>query len=237
MKAFHAVSVFLMLLSAGHILSAQESVVPDSLTVPHQEKPSFFTAPKQLLLLPDASQITLESFKSSSEFKGVPFQEPYHFPKTWVEFKHAFMAVPLPEEFALTERLYRNMERGMAYYPPLWLSKEDIIRNNTRLDAPVSGLTLSGGSLIEALYNEFSHEGKMKRKYDSIIAQDNIRQQVSRKYDIELVKTMTGFDDEVAQRFMKFCDFKSDSILQAKQYDVYIMIQDCLSQFIMAEQE
>lgn len=237
MKLFRTIFFFPVFLLAVHFLSAQDIEFRDSTSIRIKENHLPFTHPKQPLLLPEPSQITLDPFKNSPEFKGAPFQAPGDFPKNWMEFKHAFMALKLPEEFALTERLRRNMEMAAQKLPPLWLEKDEIIRNNTRYDSPASGLALSAGSLIQAMYDEFSHEGKMKRKYDSIVKQDNINKEVSKKYDIELVKTVTGFDDALAQKFMDFCDFKSDSILQSRQYDVYLMIYDCLSQFITVEQE
>ncbi|MDR0365198.1 MAG: hypothetical protein LBH92_09355 [Bacteroidales bacterium] len=92
---------------------------------------------------------------------------------------------------------------------------------------------LSSFSIFQELYDIYSREARMKRKYDCLVAQDNTCVNVSKKYDIGLVKKVTGFsDDKTAQEFMDFCNFKSDSLLQANQYDIYNMIYDCLSQFL-----
>jgi len=162
-------------------------------------------------------------------------------PATWSQFKCTFLDLPLPEEFALVERFHRNMEIGQNYPTSIWFDPEDRLRTihrvlflgsegNPSVGTPIGGLSTS---VIQAMYDQYSHEGKMRRKYDSLIQQDNIEYQLYPKYNVALVKQITGFtSDSTAYAFMKFCDFKNDSLLQANNYDVYMMIQNCLSQFL-----
>ncbi|MCL2510899.1 MAG: hypothetical protein FWF09_02485 [Bacteroidales bacterium] len=162
-------------------------------------------------------------------------------PATWSQFKCTFLDLPLPEEFALVERFHRNIEMGKNYPASIWFDPEDHFRTVNKFKnvltygtggSVIPGVGLST-SVIQAMYDQYSHEGKMRRKYDSLVAQDNIEYQLYPKYNVALVKQITGFtSDSTAYAFIKFCDFKNDSLLQANNYDVYLMIQNCLSQFL-----
>jgi len=162
-------------------------------------------------------------------------------PATWSQFKCTFLDLPLPEEFALIERFHRNMEMGQNYPTSIWFDPEDHFRTintvQTALAYGTGGNVVSGvglsTSVIQAMYDQYSHEGKMRRKYDSLIQQDNIEYQLQPKYNVALVKQITGFtSDSTAYAFIKFCDFKNDSLLRANNYDIYLMIQNCLAQFL-----
>jgi hypothetical protein len=148
--------------------------------------------------------------------------------------------LPLPEEFALIERFRRNMEVGNNYPVSIWFDPEDNITSTVNRLRDLGGYVgVAGGggglstSVIQQLYDQYSHEGKMRRKYDNIVQQDDFEQRISPKYSLALVKQITGFtSDSAAYAFMRFCDFKNDSLLQANNYDIYWMIQNCLSQFL-----
>jgi len=164
-------------------------------------------------------------------------------PATWSQFKCTFLELPLPEEFALVKRFHDNMEMGKQYPTSIWFDpEEDHLRTINRLremgksvpnyNAVSGGVGLST-SVIQQMYDQYSHEGKMRRKYDNLIQQDDMERRLHPKYNVELVKQIAGFtSDSAAYAFMRFCDFKNDSLLQANNYDVYLMIQNCLSQFL-----
>ena len=163
-------------------------------------------------------------------------------PATWSQFKCTFLDLPLPEEFALVKRFHDNMEMGKQYPESIEFDpKEDHLRTINRLreiggfvrNHNTNSVAILSTSIIQQMYDQYSHEGKMRRKYDSLILQDDIERRIDPKYNVELVKQIAGFtSDSAAYAFMRFCDFKNDSLLQANNYDVYLMIQNCLSQFL-----
>jgi hypothetical protein len=199
-------------------LRGQELLRSDSSTIRFLVKPPPIN---EILKPPPVRQI--------DGFQRISLNSP--FPATWSQFKSDFLALPLPEEFALIERFLKNMEMGNNYkHNCIWYDPEENIYMRPRL-AGGGGLSTS---VIQALYDQYSHEGKMRRKYDSIVRQDNFERQIYPKYNVELVKQITGFStDSAAYAFMNFCDFKNDSLQQANNYDIYLMIQNCLTQFLL----
>jgi hypothetical protein len=172
------------------------------------------------------------------------------FPATWNQFKLTFLALPLPEEFALIERFRRNMDMGEKCQKcSIWFNPEEHSSTLNRIKSLMAGYPAgqgSGGvgggglstSVIQQLYDEYSREGKMLRKYNSLIQQEEFERQIYPNYNVTLVKQITGFtSDSAAYTFMRFCDFKNDSLLQANNYDIYWMIQNCLSQFLLQERK
>jgi hypothetical protein len=165
-----------------------------------------------------------------SDLQKNPFITFDTLPATWSQFKCTFLDLPLPEEFALIERFRRNMEVGKNYPVSIWYDPEENIYTRPCIS---SGGVILSTSVIQQLYDQYSHEGKMRRKYDSIVQQDDFEQRISPKYSLALVKQIAGFtSDSTAYAFMRFCNFKNDSLLQANNYDIYWMIQNCLSQFL-----
>jgi hypothetical protein len=176
------------------------------------------------ILKPSADALRIGDFQKN------PFITFDTLPATWSQFKCTFLDLPLPEEFALVERFHHNMEMGKKYPPSVWYDPEENIYTKPCIPS-AGGLSTS---LIQALYDQYSHEGQMRRKYDNIVKQEDFERQISSKYNIALVKQIAGFtNDSTAYAFMKFCDFKNDSLLQANNYDIYWMIQNCLSQFLL----
>jgi hypothetical protein len=186
-----------------------------------------------------------DAFRNIDEIQKKPQITFDTFPATWSQFKLTFLALPLPEEFALVDRFRRNMEMGeKCQNCSIWFNPEERFSTLNRIQSLMAGYPGgkgSGGvggdglstSVIQQLYDEYSREGKMLRKYNSIIQQEEFERQIYPKYNVTLVKQITGFtSDSAAYTFMRFCDFKNDSLLQANNYDIYWMIRNCLSQFL-----
>ena len=216
-------TLFLLMAAIG--LQAQDLLRPDSSRFRWQIKPP----PIHEMLKPSSFDAL-----RMDEFQKLPLSLFDTLPATWNQFKCTFLDLPLPEEFALVERFYRNMEKGGQYNDSIWYDPEDNFRTIHRVL-----FTGSGGlstSVIQRLYDKYSHEGKMQRKYDSLVRQEEFERQIYPKYNLALVKQITGFtSDSAAYSFMRFCDFQNDSLLQANNYDVYWMIQNCLTQFLKRE--
>jgi hypothetical protein len=230
MKSKLILTVFLLVTVTG--LRAQDLLRPDSSRFRWLMKPP----PIHETLKPSA----FDALRNMDESQKIPLSLFDTFPPTWSQFKCTFLDLPLPEEFALIKRFHDNMEMGKNHPTPIWFDPEDnSLRtiNKLREIGEFVGVAGGGGgglgtSVIQTLYDQYSHEGKMRRKYDSIIQQDDFERQIYSKYNVALVKQITGFtSDSVAYSFMRFCDFKNDSLMQANNYDIYWMIQNCLSQF------
>ena len=220
----------ILLISVG-VLSAQDLFRPDSSRIHWFVKPP----PINEILKP----APLDAFHYPDAFLKPPMSAFDTLPATWGQFKCTFLDLSLPEEFVLTDRFYRNMEKGKDYPTPIWFNPENYPSTATRLrEIRENARHLVGGggvstSVIQALYDKYSHEGKMRRKYDSIIQQEAFERQIYTKYNTALVKQITGLtSDSAAYAFMKFCDFKNDSLLQTNNYDIYYMIHNCLTQFL-----
>jgi hypothetical protein len=223
---------FLLLTVVG--LQGQDLMRPDSSRLRWFIKPP----PINEIIKPSS----FDALRNMDDFQKNPLSAFDTLPATWSQFKCRFLDLPLPEEFALVQRFRDNMEMGKKYFPPIWHEPEDHLRTvniiremDVHTGVPVFG---NGGGLrttvIQELYDTYSHEGKMRRKYDNLLQQDDFERQIYPKYNTELVKQITGFtSDSAAYAFMRFCDFKNDSLLQANNYDVYQMIQNCLTQFLL----
>jgi len=226
MKSKLILILFLLMTVAG--LQAQDLLRPDSSRFRWQMKPP----PIHEMLKPSS----FDALRTMDEFQKLPLRLFDTLPATWSQFKYTFLDLPLPEEFALVERFYRNMAMGRNYNDSLWFDPEELISTSNRVRAIVGSSSGLSTSVIQRLYDKYSHEGKMQRKYDSLVRQEEFERQIYPKYNLALVKQITGFtSDSAAYSFMRFCDFKNDSLLQANNYDVYWMIQNCLTQFLKRE--
>jgi hypothetical protein len=207
-------------------LSAQELLRPDGNSSRLLPKPTPFNE----ILKP-----SIDVFRNFEEVQKNPISAFDSLPSTWNAFKSTFMALPLPEEFVLIERFRRNMEMWKLK-DSIFFDPEEHFSTSCRKVALQGYSSVGGGigvSVIQRFYDEFSREGKMCRKYDSLLAQEAVERQLYPKYNVELVKQITGFTtDSAAYSFMRFCDFKNDSLLQANNYDVYMMVRSCLKQFL-----
>lgn len=84
---------------------------------------------------------------------------------------------------------------------------------------------------ISALYDAFSKEGKSKRKYAELVKEDNLHDRLEKRFNKELVSSITGFKGDTVEDFMKFCRFGTSFILNATEYDFYLAIKKRLEQY------
>ena len=217
-----------------------------------------FCLQAQDLLRPDSSRLrwlimpppihetlkppAFDAFRNIDDFQNITLNLIDTFPATWSQFKLTFLDLPLPEEFALVRRFHENMEMGKNYQNDfIWFNPDERFSTANKIKSLMEGYSGGAGvgsvglstSAIQQLYDEYSHKGKMLRKYNDIIRQEEFENQIFPKYNVALVKQITGFtSDSAAYSFMRFCDFKNDSLLQANNYDIYWMIRNCLTQFL-----
>ncbi|MGE0089480.1 MAG: carboxypeptidase-like regulatory domain-containing protein [Bacteroidales bacterium] len=77
------------------------------------------------------------------------------------------------------------------------------------------------GSPISLLYDAFSKEGKSRRKYMEIKAEEPIKLKAEAKYNREIVKNLTGLFGTELDEFMKSCNYSYSFILSLSDYDLY----------------
>jgi len=77
------------------------------------------------------------------------------------------------------------------------------------------------------LWDWFSREGKEKRKLKEILKQDDIRKQVDKRFDSDLIWELTGLYGEEFERFKVYCNLPAGYILTANEYDFLIAVKNC----------
>ncbi len=92
-------------------------------------------------------------------------------------------------------------------------------------DPETTGLIMSP---ISALYYAFSKEGKEMRKLAELKRKDAIAEQIEPHFNKEMVHRITGLEGDELTKFMEYCNFSENFLLNAK--DFYI-IEIILEQF------
>jgi hypothetical protein len=83
-------------------------------------------------------------------------------------------------------------------------------------------------SPISALYMQFSQKGKEQRKLAKIFEEIFIQEAVSKKFNAETLRKLTGDDSVDFEKFRKYCYYLSnDYIINHDGYDLYYRVMDC----------
>lgn len=154
--------------------------------------------------------------------------------------------------FYLTPRVYVLREFSFSALGPrvffdhkfvkndLGKSDEETIREKLKLiemRQELIGLDQSAqggvvlGSPITALYDRFSRAGKEKTLYNMLIEQDKLDREAYKKFDDVIVKTLTSYDNEELQRFIKFCSFHPTYISAVDALELYYEILHCRDEY------
>lgn len=131
-------------------------------------------------------------------------------PATWEEFKKEFIEMKIEDPIAnLDLHLPSPKEmRNMAY--------------------PQGGIVMQGP--ISLLYDRFSKEAKSKRIYADLMKKDA----AAVRYNSVVIAKVTGLQDEVEiKKFIDFCAFRVEFILDATDYELYAAILDCYQDYCM----
>lgn len=86
-------------------------------------------------------------------------------------------------------------------------------------------------SPISALYDAFSKEGRERRKLAELQRQDAIKAEIEPHFNIDMVKRITGLDNELAQEFIEFCNFSEEFLLNAPDYYIIEIILEQYEEF------
>ena len=77
------------------------------------------------------------------------------------------------------------------------------------------------------LWDWFSREGKEKRKLKAILKLDEVRSQVDKRFESELIWELTGLYGEELERFKVFCNLPHSFVLRANEYEFLLAIKSC----------
>jgi len=83
-------------------------------------------------------------------------------------------------------------------------------------------------SPITALYDAFSHKGKANQKLAALYEQMLIDELVEKKFNVEILRKLTGDENIDFQKFKKYCyNINDNFIITNDGYDLYAPIMDC----------
>ena len=164
-----------------------------------------------LYVIPNTEQVKLiKYFTLSIDTINLAETTIYPFPQTLEELKQEFLELSIEDE---TPRFDLHLE--MAGIVAL----------------PQTGAIIMGP--FTALYEKLSRSAKLRRKYEALMNYEYKREQAKKIYNAELVTKLTELktEEEIA-RFMEYCEFEPDFVLNSISYNLYLAIQNCYSEFI-----
>lgn len=98
-----------------------------------------------------------------------------------------------------------------------------VLKDLPRLENPIP-YEPNLGNPISLLYDQFSREGKSRRKYMEIKEEEPIKKKAEAVYNREIVKNLTGLDGEELDEFMKSCNYSYSYIINTNDYLFYAEI-------------
>jgi hypothetical protein len=114
---------------------------------------------------------------------------------------------------------------GEQLHPLVW----DILKKRPEKVEPNEPGIMSPVSMI---YNIFSNEAKEKRKYEEIQNREARQKIIQSKFNRESVGNLTGLEGEKLDRFMEFCNFTDEYILNTKEYFILENVKKKYKQFM-----
>ena len=122
---------------------------------------------------------------------------------TYREFKQKVLDLELSDENKLNPQINKIFNHVEIEYP--------------LVDNPAASIL----SPISLLYSAFSKEAKAVKKYLNV----KERADVKEKYNITIVKNLTGLEGLEAKEFMDFCNFTDEYVRSVTEYELYSEIK------------
>ena len=91
----------------------------------------------------------------------------------------------------------------------------------------------TGVNPVTAIYNIFSKEGKQKKYYKSVIDETAEYIRIGEKFNAQMVAQITGLEDDELIKFMSFCDFSKDFILNYSPETIKRVIRKKHEEFVV----
>lgn len=134
------------------------------------------------------------------------------------------------DEYAL-KRAILNMDVPLEEEKPIVVSNWKGPSNTL----PGGGGGVSIGGPFSALYNAFSKEAKEKRKLQQYQKEYDYQKLIQSKYNEGVVKELTGLPDDKVEEFMEYCKLDDSFIGRASEYEIAVVVNRCLTEFIELE--
>jgi hypothetical protein len=80
---------------------------------------------------------------------------------------------------------------------------------------------------MSLLWDWFSREGKEKRKLKAILARDEIRSAVDKRFESDLIWELTGLYGEELEKFKRYCNLPEGFVIDANEYDFLLSVKSC----------
>lgn len=138
--------------------------------------------------------------------------------KTVLQFKHAVTQLDLPEE------------------NPAFNLRAPQIKHHLPDESGEIG-AVSFTSPISALYNTFSHQGKMEKKYRKLLANDHNEKEVRKRFSRDLFSQIIPLEQESElDLFIEYCNFDFSFLLKASDYELIAAIQKKYDLYLKSKQ-
>ncbi|MFW5707926.1 MAG: carboxypeptidase-like regulatory domain-containing protein [Bacteroidota bacterium] len=132
---------------------------------------------------------------------------------TFSEFKYAFLNFKDPNP-----PLELNLPEVQPYQEP---------------GSPGEMVRITAPGPISVLYNHFSRREKEKRKYQEVLAQEELARKAKKVINQSVVKNLTGIDTEAEYyAFLNYCNMSNEYIVNTPGYEVYRKLLECYRQYI-----
>lgn len=130
-------------------------------------------------------------------------------PQSYESFKQSFMKADADKEKVIEELPTHN-----SYKTPYLLDTNITHTTGFRIFHPVSGL-----------YYRFSKVEKSKRKVWYLQQQELRQREVDEKFNREMASQITGYTGDELTKFIGFCNFSFNYLLEAIPYDIILAIE------------
>ncbi len=131
---------------------------------------------------------------------------------------------PYPSDLSSLKREFLVLKTDPE--PQVDLHFEDV-----PITVPFDGAMVIKGPFT-ALYEAVSRHEKILKKYQILIGQDRINLLVAKRYNLAIVKKITGLKEEQEIiRFMEFCNLEPEFVLRVNDYELYCVIKECYRRF------
>jgi hypothetical protein len=133
---------------------------------------------------------------------------------SYAEFKQKFLALDIKNQ---VPNLNLPKMSGLSPYA------------NDPLYAGRVGFAFSGP--ISFFYNKFSKEEQSRARYEALMQYEPNQRRINEKYNYEKVKLWTGLKGDCLTKFVLYCHFDDDYLLQANEYDLIETVMFKLIEF------
>ncbi len=146
--------------------------------------------------------------KAPAIFKSIPLnQKTYDIEsieitpwKTYRDFKNKFISLELDDS-------------RKKVHPLIW---EGLPRKPIDAEPEEPGIL----NPVSFLYDLFSGDREERTKYNEILSRETKQRRIRSKYNKEIVSNLTGLKGEELEKFMDFCNFTEQELLNRKAYEI-----------------